>query len=231
LFYTLREYYILMKYVLWVFFIACIINVFKALSPEAEPLNFVEARASDTTEKERISICHSSLGSVSSTFTYQVKGDEVWSLHNNKPDKYCKFWGKSVVLGELKTVDKNKCHTLTKAEVKRGGRVTSVEYNPKYSVYKDGNIYWSCQKGRSPNRVDERVYNRSEKIYRFADDYNVLLLPTYYSNVYFYKGVIFRSIGDRGEANVYNSNTIILDETARFNRTVNLLPESSITSG
>ncbi len=185
---------------------------------EPKSLRFYASPAEETTEDERISICHALQGSIEHEFSYQLDGKDVLGTYNGKPEKFCSFYGEKIVIGKVVQKDRNRCHTLTKAEVKRGGNVTYIEYNPKYSVYKDGNIYWSCQNGRKPSYFTKREKTSDYLVYRYEKDPQITLINTYYSTYYFYRGEIFRKVGDSGKPSVYNVETIKVTSADSFNR-------------
>ena len=163
-------------------------------------------------------------GSIENEFSYRLDEKGVLGTYNGKPEKFCSFYGEKIVIGKVVQKDHNRCHTLTKAQVKRGGNVTYIEYNPKYSVYKDGNIYWSCQNGRKPNYFTKRERTSDYLVYRYEKDPQITLINTYDSTYYFYRGEIFRKVGDSGKASVYNAETIKVTSADSFNRKPILLP-------
>lgn len=214
----------MLKMSLLLFFTTITLVISGCKTSEPESLRFFASPANKTTEDERISLCHALQGSIDHEFIYQLEGKDVLRTYNGKPEKFCSFYGEKIVIGKVIKKDRNKCHTLTKAQVKRGGNVTYVEYNPKYSVYKDGNIYWSCQSGRKPSYFTQRERTNDYVVYRYEKDPQVSLINTFYSTYYFYRGEVFRKVGDRGKASVYNPDTIEVTRAEDFNRKPILLP-------
>ncbi|WP_432464307.1 hypothetical protein [Agarivorans sp. QJM3NY_33] len=188
-----------------------------------DPLIFREID-NDTTRKERISVCHMLQGHVSSEFSYHVsKHGNVVKLYSGKAEAYCSFYGSKVILGKIVIRDLNECYTLTKAQIKRGGRPTYTEYNPTYSVYKDGMIYWRCQRGKKPNRVENWEKTNEVPLYRYTEDPSVLLIKGGYYNYYLSHGIIFRSVGEKGNATTYNEDKVKIQHAERFDFSPQLL--------
>lgn len=185
-------------------------------STKYDPLVFNEVKE-EASQDERISICHATQGYIGSKFDYQLtEYGNVIQLSGGKPVAYCSFFGSRVILGKITRRDENKCHTLTKAEIKRGGRPTYSEYNPKYSVYKDGMIYWSCKNGKKPHYSEVRKKFSELSLFRYEVDNNILLVKGYDYKYYLLNGVVFRKVNDNGKMYDYNEDNITLVEGKRF---------------
>ncbi len=187
-----------------------------------EPLIFNASPAYETSEKERVSICHSLQGNLNFAFPHKLENKEVIKLGAKLPSGYCNFQGEKLFIGRIDRKDTNECYTLTKAEVKRGAAPTYIETNSKYSPYKDKRIYWRCKYGSRPSYSETKVRTKGLYIYRYSENPDILLIRDEYFSYFYYKGDIFRRVSSGGGIDNYNTHKVIVTGKEHFNRGVRL---------
>ncbi|MBL4286363.1 hypothetical protein [Vibrio fluvialis] len=210
------------RYFLLVVFL---VGIFGCEHSEKKILKYKPVSAQQTTKKERVEFCHTLVGNIESNFNYIVDEHRVYEVLSNTPYSFCSYIDDEIKIGQAHRSDINQCHTLTKAEVSRGARVTFVEHNPKYSTYKDGNIYWSCKYGSKPEYKEERKVNYVYKLYRYENDQDISLLRTDYHFYYYYRGTIFRRVGNNGKAEEFNTEVIKVSGKESFSNKVSIVTD------
>lgn len=192
-----------------------------------EALRFDQVVAYELSKQEKLSVCHAIQGSIERSFSYQESKDGIVELYNGKPQSYCAFYHTEIEIGDINTKDISKCRTLTKAQISRGAVPTSTEYNPQYSVYKNGMIYWKCENGKSPRRIDVRNERYDATPYRYAKDKDILLVKADYRLLYFYKGKVFKSVSSERASSMYNGDTLKVTHPEYFDYAPYLVPFGS----
>ena len=211
----------------FLFFIVLIILGQTQKEEKREALRFEQVVAYELSKQEKLSVCHAIQGSIVNSFSYQESKDGIVELYNGKPESYCAFYHTEIEIGDINTNDVNKCHTLTKAQISRGAVPTSTEYNPQYSVYKNGMIYWKCENGKSPKSIDVRNERFDATPYRYEKDKDILLVKADYRILYFYKGKVFKTVSSEKASTMYNGDTLKVTHSEYFDYTPYLVPFGS----
>ena len=203
--------------------IILVIRVYKVAN-EKEPLKFNQVIASSLSDKEKLNTCHSIQGIVEESFSYKRTSDGIVEMHLGQAESYCTFYNSKIEIGDIVTKDLNKCLTLTKAQISRGAVPSSTEYSPQYSVYKNGMIYWKCENGRSPKRVEVRSKRFDAKPYRYVENNNILLIEADTRLAYFYKGEIFKRVYSEKGFTMYNGGSNEISSPENFDFSPQLFP-------
>ncbi|MGF1708875.1 hypothetical protein [Enterovibrio baiacu] len=188
---------------------------------EHESLVFNPIYANTLSDKEKVATCHALIGFVNSQFDYYKEGNFIYK--DKSHSERCDFTEKEIHISELKVKALNSCNTLTKAEISRGAVPTYTEYKPQYSPYKNGMIYWRCSVGGKPKHSSSYEKISSNKLYRYQDDQNILLLKGDYDFYYYFKDKLIRKVAFNGIGTNYKNLNITTNNIERLNNKPTLL--------
>ncbi|MCB5451493.1 hypothetical protein [Vibrio lentus] len=190
-------------------------------------LDFIQTDAKSLSKDEKVSICHAINGYLDLSFDYEIDGDRVIEKSGVTKESFCDFKYVKVKTAEIKEKNLNSCYQLTKAQIKRGGQPTYTEYNPQFSTYKDGMIYWRCDDGGRPKSTIVHTNQSQYSIYRYEIQPDILLVKANERFFYFFKSKILRSVQLNGKATDYVQKGLKISNSWQFNQTPNLIDKFS----